>query len=46
MIYSGPLGIPVILGTTRKSRISAHPAKFMTEQLEKRQNVMTELLEP
>lgn len=45
MTHSRPLSIPVILGTTRKSRMSAHPARFMTEQLEKRQGVTTELID-
>ena len=40
-----PFSIPVILGTTRKARMTAHPARFMTEQLEKRQNVTTELID-
>ena len=29
------LSIPVILGTTRKGRMSAHVARFVTGQLEK-----------
>jgi len=45
MTQSRPLSIPVILGTTRKSRMSAHPARFMTELLEKRQGVTTELID-
>lgn len=45
MTHSRPLSIPVILGTTRKSRMSVHPARFMTEQLEKRQGVTTELID-
>lgn len=45
MTHSRPLSIPVILGTTRKSRMSVHPARFMTEQLEKRQGITTELID-
>jgi NAD(P)H-dependent FMN reductase len=40
-----PLSIPVILGTTRKGRMSAHAARFVTEQIEKRQGVATELID-
>jgi NAD(P)H-dependent FMN reductase len=40
-----PLSIPVILGTTRKGRMSAHAARFMVQQIEKRQGVSTELID-
>jgi NAD(P)H-dependent FMN reductase len=42
---SRPLSIPVILGTTRKGRMSAHAARFMVRQIEKRQAVATELID-
>jgi NAD(P)H-dependent FMN reductase len=40
-----PLSIPVILGTTRKGRMSAHAARFMVQQINKRQDVSTELID-
>jgi NAD(P)H-dependent FMN reductase len=40
-----PLTIPVILGTTRKGRMSAHAAAFVTEELRKRDGVVTELID-
>lgn len=40
-----PLNIPVILGTTRKGRMSAHAARFMVQQIEKRQGVATQLID-
>jgi NAD(P)H-dependent FMN reductase len=40
-----PLFIPVILGTTRKGRLSQHAAQFVTGQLSKREGVTTELLD-
>ena len=45
MITSRSLSIPVILGTTRKGRMSAHAARFMFEQIEKRRGVSTELID-
>ena len=42
---SRPLNIPVILGTTRKGRLSAHAARFMVGQIEKRDGVKTELID-
>jgi len=39
---SRPLSIPVILGTTRKGRMSEHAARFMVGQIEKRNGVKTE----
>jgi NAD(P)H-dependent FMN reductase len=40
-----PLSIPVILGTTRKGRMSQHAARFMVEQIETRNGVTTELID-
>jgi len=38
-----PLNIPVILGTTRRGRMSAHVARYVTSELSKRPGVVTEL---
>ena len=40
-----PLFIPVILGTTRKGRASEHVAKFVFEEVQKRDGVQTELID-
>ena len=40
-----PLTIPVILGTTRKGRMSEYAARFMVGQIEKRNGVKTELID-
>ncbi|HEX2610537.1 MAG TPA: NAD(P)H-dependent oxidoreductase [Gemmatimonadales bacterium] len=40
-----PLSIPVILGTSRKGRLSAHAARFVFRELEKRDGVRTELID-
>jgi NAD(P)H-dependent FMN reductase len=40
-----PLSIPVILGTTRKGRMSAHAARFMVQQIAKRPAILTELID-
>jgi len=40
-----PLSIPVILGTTRKGRMSAHAARFVFGQLQKRGGVTSELID-
>ena len=40
-----PLFIPVILGTTRKGRMSAHAAHFVHGQLQKRDGVGTQLID-
>ncbi len=40
-----PLFIPVILGTTRQGRMSAHAAELMTRELGKRAGVETELID-
>jgi NAD(P)H-dependent FMN reductase len=42
---SRPLSIPVILGTSRKGRMSAHAARFMLGQIEKRDGIKTELID-
>ena len=42
---SRPLSIPVILGTARKGRMSAHAARFVHGQLQKRDGVESELLD-
>ncbi len=40
-----PLCIPVILGTARKGRMSAHAARFVHGQLQKRDGVESELID-
>jgi NAD(P)H-dependent FMN reductase len=45
MLDDKPLSIPVILGTTRKGRMSAHVARFVVGELEKRDAVRTELID-
>jgi NAD(P)H-dependent FMN reductase len=40
-----PLSIPVILGTARKGRMSAHAARFVHGQLQKRDGIVTELID-
>lgn len=40
-----PLSIPVILGTARKGRMSAHAARFVLGELRKRDGVATELVD-
>lgn len=45
MAAERPLSIPVILGTVRKGRMSAHAARFMVEQLQKHDGVETELID-
>jgi NAD(P)H-dependent FMN reductase len=40
-----PLSIPVILGTTRKGRMSAHAARFVFGQLQKRTEISSELID-
>jgi NAD(P)H-dependent FMN reductase len=40
-----PLYIPVILGTTRKGRMSEHAAKLVLRELSKRAGVETELID-
>ena len=39
-----PLNIPVLLGTIRKGRASAHVARFLLEQVREREGVVTGLL--
>lgn len=45
MPESRPLSIPVILGTNRKGRMSAHAARFVSQELERRDGVDTELID-
>jgi NAD(P)H-dependent FMN reductase len=45
MANDNRLNIPVILGTTRKGRMSAHVARFVAEELSKRNEVKTELID-
>lgn len=40
-----PLSIPVILGTSRRGRLSVHPARFVHERLARREGVETELID-
>ena len=40
-----PLNIPVILGTTRKGRMSVHAARFMLDRIQKREGVVTSLID-
>jgi NAD(P)H-dependent FMN reductase len=42
---SRPLSIPVILGTTRKGRMSANAARFMVGHIETRGDIKTELID-
>jgi NAD(P)H-dependent FMN reductase len=42
---SRPLSIPVILGTNRKGRMSVHAARFVSQELQKRDGVCTELID-
>src|SRR5437899_12973850 len=45
MTNERPLSIPVILGTTRRGRMSEHAARFMVAQIAKREGVVTELID-
>ena len=45
MTNDRPLSVPVILGTTRKGRMSAHAARFIVGQIEKRNRVTSELID-
>jgi NAD(P)H-dependent FMN reductase len=45
MTNNRALSIPVILGTTRKGRMSEHAARFITRQIGKRDGVKTELID-
>jgi len=40
-----PLNIPIILGTTRQGRMSAHVARVLTQEVSKQPGVETELLD-
>src|SRR5574342_626756 len=45
MTEARPLFIPVILGTTRKGRMSAHAARFVFGRLQKREGIISELID-
>lgn len=45
MTSTRPLFIPVILGTTRKERMSHHAAQLICGELRKREGVITELID-
>ncbi len=45
MTETRSLSIPVILGTTRKGRMSEYAARFIVGQIEKRNGVKTELID-
>jgi NAD(P)H-dependent FMN reductase len=40
-----PLNIPVVLGTSRKGRMSAHAARFIVDLLNRRAGVQSALVE-
>ena len=42
---SRPLCIPVILGTTRKGRMSAHAARFVADQIRQRDSIVTDVID-
>ncbi len=45
MASERPLNIPVILGTARKGRASANAARFLVEQINKREGLVAELVD-
>jgi NAD(P)H-dependent FMN reductase len=45
MTTNRPLFIPVILGTPRKGRMSEHVARFVVDEVKKRDGVETELID-
>jgi NAD(P)H-dependent FMN reductase len=45
MTNDRPLSIPVILGTTRQGRMSEHAAKFIFQEVSRREGVLTELID-
>ena len=45
MAETRPVRIPVILGTTRKGRMSVHAARFVHGQLAQRKGVVSELID-
>jgi len=45
MVEARPLSIPVILGTVRQGRRSAHVARLMVSELSRRSGVTTELID-
>jgi NAD(P)H-dependent FMN reductase len=45
MAENRSLFIPVILGTTRQGRMSEHVARFVLEEIAKREGVTTQLVD-
>ena len=45
MAEERPLNIPVILGTTRKGRMSEHAARFLLGEVKKQKDVASELID-
>ena len=45
MPESRPLSIPIVLGTSRKGRMSAHAARLVCRELQKREGIQTELID-
>ena len=45
MSMQRPLFIPVILGTVRQGRVSEHVARFVVEEIRKREGVETEVID-
>ena len=45
MSSARPLFIPIILGTPRQGRVSEHAARFVLEEVRKREGVETELID-
>jgi NAD(P)H-dependent FMN reductase len=44
-VETRPLSIPVILGTSRKGRASAHAARFVADQISARSGIVTEIID-
>ena len=45
MTHDRPLAIPVILGTPRQGRLSEHVARFMVQEIGRRDGVQTQLID-
>ena len=45
MNQTRPLSVPVILGTTRKGRMSAHVAQFVFGELQKREGIESQMID-
>jgi NAD(P)H-dependent FMN reductase len=45
MNQTRPLAVPVILGTTRKGRMSAHVAQFVFGELQKREGIESQMID-